>query len=328
VPRRSRPRPDQKDGLLVLDKPAGPTSAGCLDAIKRALRQPRIGHAGTLDPMARGVLLVLLGQGTKLAPYLAAGDKVYAGTIELGVSTDTFDSEGAVVARAPTEGLDPAAVERELLAWRDLTEQAVPAYSAAKHKGKPLYALARAGEEVPERSKKICVKDVEPLEIRLPYVRFRVRCSSGTYVRSLAHSLGTRLGCGAVLAGLTRERSEPFGLEEAHALDAVLAEPERFPERIIPLSGMLPHWPRHRVGEPVAALVRNGAWLPASETPGEELFGRVGDRALLLGPGDEPLALVEVRRKDNQARFAILRGLWPEGGRETARSRRMPPQGG
>jgi len=310
--RRPKASPEQLDGLLVLDKPAGPTSAGCLDAIKRALRQPKIGHAGTLDPMAQGVLLVLLGQGTKLAPYLVQGEKVYAGTLELGVSTDTFDTEGRVVNRAPVDHLDPAVVERELLAWKDLTEQEVPAYSAAKHKGKPMYALARAGEEVPERTKKISVMHVEPLEIRLPYVRFRVRCSCGTYVRSLAHSLGTRLGCGAVLAGLTRERSEPFGLKQAHALDEVLANPERFRERVIPLSGMLPHWPKHRVSEPVAVLVRNGAWLPASETPGEEFFGRIGDRAFIVGPGGEPLALVEARRKDNQARWAILRGLWPD----------------
>lgn len=309
--RRHRNDPRQVDGLLVLNKPSGPTSAACLNKIKHELGQGKIGHAGTLDPLAQGVLLVLLGQGTKIASYLTGGEKTYSGEMLLGRTTDTFDSEGSVVSEAEVRASE-GEVAAAIRAWEGLTEQEVPAYSAAKHKGKPLYSLARAGEEVPVKTKTVTVFQAEPLEIRLPAARFRVRCSAGTYVRSLVHSLGTRLGCGAVLTQLTREASQPFGLDQAHDLDAVLGEPERFRERVIPLSETLPHWPRHRLSEPLAALVKNGAWLPVSEAAGQDLAGTPGDHAVFLGPDGRPLALVEAQPKDGQLRWSILRGLWAE----------------
>ena len=308
--RRQRSDPRQLDGLLVLRKPAGPTSAACLNRIKHALGQPKIGHAGTLDPLAEGVLLVLLGQGTKVASYLTGGEKVYSGELKLGVTSDTYDAEGAVTAEAPVTAPSEE-VAQAIRAWEGLTEQEVPAYSAAKHKGKPLYSLARAGEEVPVKTKTVTVFHAEPLEITLPAARFRVRCSAGTYVRSLVHSLGKRLGCGAILTQLTREASQPFGLDQAHDLEAVLGEPERFAQRVIPLAEALPHWPRLRLSEPLAALVKNGAWLPLSET-GQGQTQAAGDHAVLLTPEGLPLALVEAQAKDGQLRWAILRGLWSE----------------
>ncbi|WP_338670121.1 tRNA pseudouridine(55) synthase TruB [Pseudodesulfovibrio methanolicus] len=307
--RRNKRSAEQLDGLLILNKPSGPTSAACLNDIKHRLKQYKIGHGGTLDPMARGVLLVLLGNATKLAPYLTGGTKTYSGTFRLGITTDTLDIQGEVVKESPVEAA-PGDVEREILYWKELTEQEVPAYSAAKYKGTPLYALAREGRETPVKTKPIVISHVEALDVNLPEAAFRVSCSAGTYIRSLVHSLGTRMGCGAALTSLVREASEPFRLEQAYTLEDVLENPELFPERVIPLRDTLPHWPRFRLTEPLAGLVMNGSWLPVADQPGTLLAGEVGDQAMLLGPDDEPLALVEAKLQDGKPRWAILRGLW------------------
>ncbi|WP_022660938.1 tRNA pseudouridine(55) synthase TruB [Paucidesulfovibrio longus] len=307
--RKPKRDPRQLDGLLVLDKPSGPTSAGCLTDIKRKLGQFKIGHAGTLDPLASGVLLVLLGQGTKLAAYLSEDSKTYVGEMRLGITTDTYDIQGEILEEREV-GVAPEEVRKAVAAWRDLTEQDVPAYSAAKHNGKPLYSLARAGEEVPVKTKPVTIFAAELLDIALPVAKFRVRCSTGTYVRSLVHSLGMRFGCGAALTSLIREESSPFGLDQAHSLEDVLSEPERFGEKVIPLADTLPHWAKFRLTEALAALVRNGTWLPVVDVPGKLLSGTPGQKAMLLGPDGEPLALVEATLKDGAPKWAILRGLW------------------
>ncbi|WFS63781.1 tRNA pseudouridine(55) synthase TruB [Pseudodesulfovibrio thermohalotolerans] len=308
--RRSKKRsPFQLDGLLILNKPSGPTSTDCLNDIKHRLKQFKIGHGGTLDPMAEGVLLVLLGQATKLAPYLSGGTKTYSGTFRLGITTDTLDIQGEILKESPVEATS-ADVEREILYWKELTEQEVPAYSAAKHEGKPLYALAREGLETPVKMKPIVISHVEALDVNPPEAAFRVSCSAGTYIRSLVHSLGTRMGCGAALTSLVREASEPFRLDQAFDLEDVLEHPELFPERVIPLADTLPHWPRYRLTEPLAGLVMNGSWLPVTDQPGTMLAGVLGDRAMLLGPDGSPLALVEAKLQDDKPRWAILRGLW------------------
>ena len=233
--RKPAPLP-QLDGVLVLNKPSGPTSARCLSALKR-LGQRKIGHAGTLDPMASGVLLVLLGQGTKIASHLLAdGGKVYSGQLRLGLTTDTWDIQGEVLTESPWQQVTEADVRAEVAHWLTLHEQEVPAYSAAKHEGQSLYKLARKGKEVPKKVKSMEISQADVLEVELPFVRFRVACSSGTYIRSLAHSLGMRLGCGAVLTELTREYSHPFGLEVACGLDELSADPGLLVKHLRPLA--------------------------------------------------------------------------------------------
>lgn len=306
---RNLPSPRQLDGVLVLNKPTGPTSAACLTHIKRDLGQSKIGHAGTLDPLACGVLVVLLGQATKIAPYFTGQKKTYRGSLRLGLVTDTFDTQGEVLETHEVT-TTPEAVESAILAWRDLTEQEVPAYSAAKHHGKPLYALARSGQAVPTKTKAMTVFHVEVLTVRPPLASFRVECSAGTYVRSLVHSLGKRCGCGAVLTELTRERSHPFGLDEAHTLDEVLNEPERFPERVIPLERALAHWPQVELNDEQAGQVRNGVWLPYASAPDGLEPGLPGRMALLEAPGGVPLALAELQSRDGELKWAIVRGLW------------------
>ncbi|MUM76063.1 tRNA pseudouridine(55) synthase TruB [Pseudodesulfovibrio sp. F-1] len=309
--RRKKRSAEQLDGLLVLNKPSGPTSAACLNDIKYRLKQFKIGHAGTLDPLAEGVLLVLLGHGTKLATYLSGATKTYRGTLKLGLSTDTYDIQGEIVSETAVEA-SAEDVVKEILHWNLLTEQEVPAYSAAKHEGTPLYAMAREGLATPVKTKPIVISHVEVLDVRMPEAVFRVSCSAGTYIRSLVHSLGMRMGCGAVLTGLTRERSEPFGLDAAHDLSDVLENADSFADKVIPLRDTLPHWPRFTLTRPLAGLVRNGAWLPVADDPARGLYGTIGDRAFLLDHDGAPLALVEAKIQDGKPRWAILRGLWGE----------------
>lgn len=309
--RKQKRSKEQLDGILILDKPSGPTSADCLNDIKHQLKQYKIGHAGTLDPLAQGVLLVMLGQATKLAPYLTSKEKIYRGSFKLGITTDTYDIQGEITSEKEVVHQSDD-VEREIVAWKELTEQEVPAYSAAKHNGKALYALAREGKETPVKIKAVDISHVEALNVSLPNAEFRVRCSAGTYVRSLVHSLGIRLECGATLTSLIREASEPFELEQAHSLEQILKEPERLSERVIPIPDALPHWPRFTIAGQLVDLVRNGTWLPVNANPGELLWGKPGDRAMLVDTDGNALALVEAKPQGDQLKWSILRGLWRE----------------
>ena len=297
------------NGILIVDKPRGMSSAQCTNRLKR-LGQRKIGHAGTLDPMAQGVLLVLLGQATKISGYLMAeGEKHYAAVVEFGRITDTWDDDGVTLSALDADSLRRQVLERpdfeaalraEVAAWSGEMRQVVPAYSAAKHEGRPLYSLARAGRETPEKVKTIHILQAEVLWVDLPRAAFRVVCSSGTYIRSLAHSLGTRLGCGAVLTELIREYSHPFGLDKACGLDAVMEEPALLERSVRPIAEALPHWPQVSVSAEDAARVRNGVAIPCHAD---------GDRALLLEQGNA-LALAERMETAAGPRWAVLRGLW------------------
>lgn len=304
----SKPSFKQLDGVLVLHKPGGPTSTDCLNKIKWNLGQKKIGHAGTLDPMATGVLIILLGQGTKLANYLSTDRKTYRGTLVLGQETDTYDIQGAVSREAPWDHLSPATIRDEILAWKGAMRQEVPPVSAAKHQGKPLYALHRAGKETPVKIKDVTIFDVEILNLDLPRVTFRVVCSAGTYIRALAHSLGTRLGCGAVLSELEREASHPFTLDQAHDLETVLSSQDEFHTLVLPMVQALPHWPKLMLSKEQTDLVQNGAWLKTALFP--QYPAQEGDRALMLSQTMAPLALAEARERDHDLVWTILRGLW------------------
>lgn len=299
----------QQNGVLLIDKPTGPTSAGCVGKIKRVLRQKKIGHAGTLDPLATGLLVILLGQGTKLAGYLGEGGKTYSGRFKLGQTTDTYDIEGEVVSESSIEGITEEDVRREIAYWTEAETQIVPPYSAAKHKGKPLYKLAREGKEAPVKVKPLEVSKAETLEVDLPWVRFRVDCGVGTYIRSLVHSLGMRLSCGAVLTELRREHSHPFGLEHAYTLDQVLDEPDEFISRVLPMNESLPHWPKLALNDKDATLVKNGGQLPFIPTA-EQQEAAENRRVMFVDSSGVPLALAQTKAANGKIVWGILRGLW------------------
>jgi tRNA pseudouridine55 synthase len=299
----------QAHGLLLVDKPAGITSAKCLGRIKKELGQKKIGHAGTLDPMAKGLLIALLGQGTKLAPYITSGTKTYKGELRVGFETDTYDKEGTIIEHYPWEHITPDNIQSEIQGWLSLKEQNVPPYAAAKYQGQPFYALQRAGKPVPKRTKPIHIDVVDILRIELPFVTFRVRCSHGTYIRSLAHSLGKRLGCGAVLMDLVREKSDPFSLDQAFSLERLLQQPEFFEQRVIPLHDSLPQWPYITLNNKQVTQVRNGIRLMTEET-GSPVFHNQSSRALFVSPDGTAVALVEAKPQQDEGMFwNILRVL-------------------
>lgn len=206
------------DGALLLDKPVGLTSNAALQKAKKALRAAKAGHAGTLDPLASGLLIVLFGEATKFAGPLLDADKEYVATLKLGERTTTGDAEGEVVQTRPVsiEGLAPV-LER----FKGQIEQVPPMHSALKHKGTPLYRLARRGEEVERAPREVRIAQLEVLECAPPRLVLRVVCSKGTYIRTLAEDIGEALGCGAHLAGLRRTGSGRFRVEDARGLDAL-----------------------------------------------------------------------------------------------------------
>lgn len=302
--------PAQQDGVLVLNKPSGPSSAGFISRIKR-LGQKKIGHAGTLDPLAQGVLLVLLGQATKLSGHLMAdGEKVYSGVIRLGQSTDTWDILGDIVSESSYSHVTEAAIAEVVSGWLGKNEQEVPAYSAAKHQGQPLYRLARQGKETPVKTKTIDISRAELQWVDLPRVAFRVTCSSGTYIRSLAHSLGTRLGTGAVLEELTREYSHPFGLKEAHDPALFADNPQLLPSCVLPVTAALPKWPKLTLDKLEEELVKHGQALPYQAEKMANMPFAPGIKALFLNDQGQALALAETKIQAGRELWGILRGLW------------------
>lgn len=210
-----------RGGILLIDKPAGMTSHDVVREVRRILGIRRVGHAGTLDPMATGLLVVGVGLGTRLIQFLMAEDKTYLARVRLGTATDTQDAEGRVVEEKDWRQVGEAAIRSQVRNMVGGQEQRPPMYSALKVNGVPLYRLARKGVEVERRARSISVSRAEITGLDLPDVDLVIECSKGTYVRTLAHDLGSNLGCGAHLAGLRRIRSGSFSVEESVTLEAL-----------------------------------------------------------------------------------------------------------
>ncbi len=223
------------DGALLIDKPAGPTSHDIVAAIRRHFHIDKVGHAGTLDPAATGLLIILLGKGTKLSEKLMGSDKVYEGTGRFGETTDSYDADGEIVSSLPV----PPLTLEELNAFADQfigdQMQTPPMVSAIKKNGVPLYKLARKGVEVERKPKLIHIYKFRFTDYNEPQGRFRVACTKGTYVRSLIHDLGQKVGCGAHLCQLRRVASGQFDVKDAIGLDGALKLTEaQLGQRVIP----------------------------------------------------------------------------------------------
>jgi tRNA pseudouridine55 synthase len=257
------------DGVLMVDKEEGETSFSVVRKVKKLLKVSKVGHAGTLDPFATGLLLVLVGQGTKLSPYLMAGDKTYLGTLTLGTETDTLDRTGRVTAVKPVPKLDPELVRERARAFVGETEQTPPSFSALKVQGKRAYSLARKGLPVSLEKRRVRIMELTVLSLDLPDVTFRVVCSSGTYVRTLAADLGKELGVGAHLKALRRTAIGPYGVEDALRSGDMGASAEAVKKRIIPLRHALPHFTEVEVDERTAFQVRKG-YQPGWEELGKK----------------------------------------------------------
>ena len=209
------PESPELEGVLLIDKPSGMTSHDVVDRVRRVLRMKRIGHAGTLDPMATGLLIILVGKATRLSQFLMSLDKEYEGTIKLGETTDTQDADGDVQATRLVPALTEAQLLDAMKTFIGDQYQIPPMFSAKKLAGVPLYKLARKGQEVEREPRFIRVSAFELRRFALPEFDIRLRCSKGTYVRTIAHDLGEKIGCGAHLSALRRTATDRFNISQA-----------------------------------------------------------------------------------------------------------------
>ncbi len=273
-------------GVLVVDKPTGLTSHDVVQIIRKGTNIRRAGHTGTLDPRASGVLVILLGPAVRLSEYVSASDKRYQAVLRLGASTDTYDADGRVVSSAPTEHITEEQFDTELQTFVGEIEQTPPPYSAVKVQGRKAYEMAREGEEVDLAPRKIHVYSLELLEWAPPEAVIDVYCSSGTYVRSLAHDLGNKLGCGAHLVGLRRTKSGRFTLRDAVPLRKLREafETGTWYQHLIPAAEALSDWPSLELTHEQVEAIRHGHRIPAEEGSPEQACGvsEMGELVALL----------------------------------------------
>jgi tRNA pseudouridine55 synthase len=247
-------------GVLVVDKPTGLTSHDVVQIIRRGTNIRRAGHTGTLDPRASGVLVILVGPAVRLSEYVSASDKRYQAVVRLGASTDTYDADGKILSTSPVDNISEKQFEEELQQFVGTIEQVPPPYSAVKIKGRKAYEMAREGEEVSLEPRTINVYSLELLEWAPPEAVIDVYCSSGTYVRSLAHDLGEKLGCGAHLVGLRRTKSGRFTLRDAVPLRKLREafDAGTWYQYLIPAAEALSDWPAVDLTDKELDAIRHG----------------------------------------------------------------------
>ncbi|MDX1600225.1 MAG: tRNA pseudouridine(55) synthase TruB [Anaerolineales bacterium] len=273
-------------GLLIVDKPVGPTSHDVVQAVRRGLDMRKVGHTGTLDPLASGVLVICLGPATRLSEYLIDKSKRYRATILFGSTTSTYDAEGEVIHES---GQTPSRehIEEELETFTGDIRQRPPDYSAVRVKGQRAYDMSRRGEAPQLEARQVTVHRLELLEYEPPQLTLEVHCSAGTYIRSLAHDLGVAVGTGAYLAGLRRTEVGPFGLDRAVALDALedAMRASEWEQYLVPAAKALPDWPQVEVEGETLEGIRHGRTIPAD--------GRAQGLARAIGPQGRLIAVLE-----------------------------------
>jgi len=297
------------NGILLIDKPEGMTSAAVVRVVKRVLAEEKVGHLGTLDPFAGGLLPICLGTGTKISQFLMVERKAYSGTIRLGVETDTFDSTGTVIKTAPVPQNDEIILRKLEAQFTGEHWQTPPMYSAIKRKGVPLYKLARQGIEVDREPRKVTIEQLTLTPMGNDTLSFLLRCSKGTYVRSFAADLGTTLGCGAHLATLRRTEFGPFSVDQALPLTLVAARCEQRTLPVLSLEQALQHYRAVEITEEAALRLRQGRQEALREILHEATTGEI---VQLLSPAGELVAMVQF-----QGEWKLLRvfsTLQSEGG--------------
>ncbi len=269
-------------GVLCVDKPLGITSHDVVNRIRRLAGLRRVGHAGTLDPLATGVLLLCLGRATRLIEYMVGHDKLYETTVRLGQTTATYDAEGDVVAERPYTHLTLTQIQQALEPFRGEIQQQPPLYSAIKQGGQPLYKLARQGViDVARPFRPVTIHELSLLSWEPPYLSLRIGCSSGTYIRSLGHDLGEALGCGGHLTALRRLAVGEFGVETAVPLDDLT--PDNITDYLLPPDTAVRHLPRLNLPETAAADMLQGKPVPQDGQPSTQLARAYGPDGHFLG---------------------------------------------
>ncbi|MBW1821190.1 MAG: tRNA pseudouridine(55) synthase TruB [Deltaproteobacteria bacterium] len=254
-------------GVLVVDKPAGISSAKVVAIVKKALSAKKAGHAGTLDPFATGVLVCCINDATRLARFFLHDKKKYIALLHLGIETDTQDSTGAVTSTCKESDFSENTIRSVFKKFEGAIKQKPPVYSALKHKGVPLYKLARQGKPVQKPARSVFISYIDILEINLPFVRFEVLCSSGTYIRTLCSDIGTALGCGGHLKELRRTESSGFSTREAVTLSEVdeLSAAGKLSDRLIKMSDALECMPGFIANNDLTKKIFHGSIITGND---------------------------------------------------------------
>jgi len=265
------------DGILNINKPEGRTSFSIVAMVRRLAGERRVGHAGTLDPTATGVLPVCLGQGTRVIEFLVDTTKVYRAEIELGVTTDTHDASGRVVQRRDSSGISHDQLQSALTSFSGLIRQTPPMYSAIKYQGKPLYKLARAGITIQRKSREAKIHDLKLLDWQPPVATVEVACGKGTYIRSLANDLGRALGCGAFLKSLIRLRCGLFDIQDSVSVPQ-LEEAFQYgywQHYLYPIDSVLSHWAAMVVDDDAGLSIMHGRPFVLGKSDNGEVSARL-----------------------------------------------------
>lgn len=297
------------NGILIVDKPQGMSSHAVIGRVRRLFGLRKVGHAGTLDPLATGVLVVALGQGTRILQFLMEKEKTYRASMVLGITTDTQDSEGRIIATHGTDHLDRDRIEKACLSMIGSYDQVPPMYSALKKDGVPLYKLARKGIEVARKPRTVSIFTLDPVAIEPPAVTFDTRCSKGTYVRTICHDIGLRLGCGAHLTALRRLQSGPFTETDAVSLEMIeQTPPEERGGLLLSIGEALQEYPALAVTE--EGIRRLGYGIPPTVAMVcGSIFPEPCATVLLTGKG-QPLAMARYapsRENEQRGDFELLR---------------------
>lgn len=252
------------NGMVLINKPEGMSSARVVNQVKKIFQVKKAGHTGTLDPFATGLLPVALGQATRLSRFFLGGAKQYRARVRLGIETDTYDRTGNIVNQADPDclaAIDPARVKDTAAGFRGKQSQAAPSFSALKHQGQPLYKLARQGKMIQKPARPIEIFSIRVTEMVLPEFELDIHCSGGTYIRSLAHDMGVRLGCGAHLSALCRTGVGHFTLAQAHELDSLPGLTPTPEVTVVPMADCLPFLPRIQADEALVQKIGHGGRL-------------------------------------------------------------------
>ena len=284
------------DGVIVIDKPGGLSSSAVVLKVKGIVGARKAGHAGTLDPIATGVLPLCINEGTKLVPFFMQCEKEYIATLRLGIETDTQDREGAVICQTEVIPADHMEILNVFNEFQGAVLQTPPMYSALKHNGVPLYRIARMGGDVPRQPRSITIYRIAVLSFDVPFITFSVQCSSGTYIRTLCADIGTRLQCGAHLVELKRVRNGAFHINRALPLEDLKAEARNgsLGKHLIPLNEALPELPEVVVDQQLGNKVSHGMPCTVSDIAGASVPQLTsGQKVKIVTTDGRLLAVVE-----------------------------------
>lgn len=281
------------DGVLLIDKPRGMTSHDVVDRVRKIVSMRRVGHTGTLDPLASGLLIVCIGRATRISRFLTALSKEYSGTIRLGAISSTYDAEGAIEEQGQPLPKSRRDIEIAMASRLGLRMQAVPPYSAVKVRGKKLYEYARQGEEVPQKHRRVQIHRFEAIDYNEPILRFESRVGSGTYIRSMAHDLGIQLGCGGYLESLRRTSVGSFRVDDALELSTLMESPELWESRILGVAEALAHMPHITITPDAEKALMHGRGFMSGDIFEAEFLPRAADLVLVVDASGKAISIVQ-----------------------------------